>query len=351
MLAGAGAPEAKGALLAIAESSHGATRSQALDALANADPSDPAVAQLLADSLFSGRADEAQSAAWVLGRIGTDDAREALVAALKDDDLTVANAAMSALGQVGSPADVRAALADVVRTGKPELRGQALAQLMGTGAPEALALAEQALRGDDPDLARNVAYSLSNLGGADAQRLLAVAARSSDASVRAASVGALVQAGDDAATDALLTLTRDSDPSVKAQALSSLGQVGSARAVDALVSAAGGGAPEDRIAALQGLGNVDDPRASSTLARAIEERDDAVATAAIWAAYNGGDDVDQALVRAFGNPAASDAVRNAAGQQIRSRGIDVDDATRAKLDELLGPGGYGGYGYGGYGGE
>ena len=112
-----------------------------------------------------------------------------------------------------------------------------------------------------------------------------------------------------------------------------------------------GGAAEDRIAALQGLGNVDDPRASATLARAIEERDDGVATAAIWAAYNGGDDVDQALLRAFTNPAASDAIRNAAGQQIRSRGLDVDDATRAKLDALLGPGGYGGYGYGGYGGE
>ena len=163
-------------------------------------------------------------------------------------------------------------------------------------------------------------------------------------------LASVVQAGDDAATDALLALSRDGDASVKATALSSLGQVGSARAVDALVSAAGGGAAEDRIAALQGLGNVDDPRASATLARAIEERDDSVATAAIWAAYNGGDDVDQALVRAFANPAASDAVRNAAGQQIRSRGIDVDDATRAKLDEVLGAS-YGGYGYGGYGGE
>ena len=66
-----------------------------------AHPSDPAVGQLLSDSLFSGRREEAQYAAGVLGRIGTEDARQALVAALSGKDATLAAAAASALGQIG----------------------------------------------------------------------------------------------------------------------------------------------------------------------------------------------------------------------------------------------------------
>ena len=46
--------------------------------------------QLLPDSLFSGRRDEASYAANVLGRIGTDGARQALVAALSGKDKELA---------------------------------------------------------------------------------------------------------------------------------------------------------------------------------------------------------------------------------------------------------------------
>ena len=55
----------------------------ALDMLAQVAPGrSRAVGQLLSDSLFSGRRDEASYAASVLGRIGTEDARQALIAAL-----------------------------------------------------------------------------------------------------------------------------------------------------------------------------------------------------------------------------------------------------------------------------
>ena len=48
--------------------------------------------------------------------------------------------------------------------------------------------------------------------------------------------------------------------------------------------------------------------------------------------------------------ADSDSVRSAAASQIRQRGLDVDDATRRQVEQLLGAGGwgYGGYGYGNY---
>jgi HEAT repeat protein len=102
------------------------------------------------------------------------------------------------------------------------------------------------------------------------------------------------------------------------------------------------------MAAVSSLGSVDDPRASQALSRLIEDGDEQVAAAAIWAAYNGGEDVDRALLRAFGST-SSDSVRIAAAQQIRARGMELDDSMRQRLDELLGEGGgYGGYAYGGY---
>ena len=64
------------------------------------------------------------------------------------------------------------------------------------------------------------------------------------------------------------------------------------------------------------------------------------------AASNGGEDVDQALLRAFRGARDGDPRRYAAATLIRQRGIDVDDATSRELDGLMGPQ-YGGYGYGG----
>ncbi|MEO8550429.1 MAG: HEAT repeat domain-containing protein, partial [Kofleriaceae bacterium] len=79
MLADSGTPKAFSALVDIAGKSRGMSRIQALELVARAHPSDPAVGQMLADSLFSGRRDEAQYAAGVLGRIGTEDAKSALM--------------------------------------------------------------------------------------------------------------------------------------------------------------------------------------------------------------------------------------------------------------------------------
>src|SRR5262249_31209104 len=78
MLADSGNPKAFEALLDLAGKARGQTRVSALEMLAQAHPGDPAVGQLLSDALFSGRRDEATYAANVLGRMATEDARQAL---------------------------------------------------------------------------------------------------------------------------------------------------------------------------------------------------------------------------------------------------------------------------------
>lgn len=349
MLGDTGSPEAREALVRIAGTATGVTRTQALDVLATATPDDPEITQMLSDSLFSDRADEAQAAAWILGRIGGDDAQQALLAALKGDDAQLANIALSALGQNASASLVRTALVDLARSGAPAMRPQALSMLINSGQAEGMALAAEALTGSDPDLARNAAWALQGLGSSEAHRVLRSAVNSSDTTVRSAVAGALAQAGDEESIDALLQLSRDTDPGVKQQALSALGQTGSARAVEALVSASSSGDAGQRLAAVSSLGAVDDPRASQALSRLIEDGDEQIASAAIWAAYNGGEDVDRALLRVFGSSSVSDGVKMAAAQQIRSRGLDTDEHTKTQLDQLLGDGGYGygGYGYGG----
>jgi HEAT repeat protein len=301
------------------------------------------------DSLFSGRRDEAQNAAYTLGRIGTEDARQALLGAVTGDDEQLAQAAIGALGQMGGTEDVRGALLKAAQNGKPQVKQQAIQQLVQSGSPEGMKLAEAALGGKDPDAARNAAWALVNVGSAESRRLLEKAALSGDPQVRVAAVQAMAQSGDDHSTDTLLNLARDQDPQVRGAALNALGQVGSGKAVDAVLQAATTGTSDEKIAAVGALGNLDDPRAGTQLASLIHDKDEQVAQTAIYSSYNGGPEIDKALEQLVDDPTSSQALRSAAASQLRSRGVDMDTATSAQVDTILGgPAPAGGYGGGTY---
>ncbi len=346
MLGDAPGPEARATLLDLAGRERGPTRTAALEALSQSQPDDPELTPLLGEALLDGRPDEVATAAAILGRLGTAEARALLVAAVGDEDQARAQAAINALGYgVAITADLRAALVDVATRGPAGLRAQATQQLLQAGGSEGVAAARALLTGDDPDAARQAVWALASVGSDAAGKAIREAAGSTDASVRAAAAQVMAQRPDEANTALLVQLARDGDPSVKAQALSTLGAVGTREAIDSLVAAATAGG-DDRVAAIQGLGMADDARASATVARFIEDRDPQVATAAIYASGNGGDEVDQALLRAFRAAPDGDPRRYAAATQLRQRAVDVDDATGRALDELIGAE-YGGYGYGG----
>ena len=110
MLADSGTPAAFAALVDIAGKTHGMSRVQSLELVARAHPSDATVGQMLADSLFSGRRDEAQYAAGVLGRMNTEDSRTALMAALTGKDKELAQTAAMTLGNTGMTESVKTAL-------------------------------------------------------------------------------------------------------------------------------------------------------------------------------------------------------------------------------------------------
>lgn len=334
------------ALVDIAGKTRGQTRVGALDMIALARPTDPALAQLLSDSLFSGRRDESGYAANVLGRMGTDDARQALIAALGDKDKQLVHAAASALSQAGLTPQVKTALLAAAQH-DPQMKAQIMNQFLHAGAPEGIRLAEEVLNGDTPGAAHSAIYALAQMGTPESKRLLERALSSRDPGVRMAAIATLGQNPDDHATDTLLRLARDTDPQTRQTAIATLGQMGSEKAAAAIIDATRSGTAAERAAAISALGNIDDARANQQIASLIRDSDPQISTMAINAAYNGGPEVDQALTSIVNDPNAKAEARNAAAYQLRNRGSDLDDATEQKVTELAGPA-YGGYGYAGY---
>jgi HEAT repeat protein len=346
MLADAGSPRAWDALVGVAGKTRGQTRVSALDVLAQARPSDPAIGQLLSDSLFSGRPEEARYAASVLGRIGNEDARQSLIAALSDKDKGVAAAAAAALGQAGLGEGVKSALLTAAQ-GNPSIKMTVMMQLLQGGAPEGLRLAEELMESKPEHgrhAARSVVMALARQGTPEARRLVDRAASAKDPQVRMAAVSALGQNPDEGTTDKLLQLTRDEDGDVRTSALQTLGQLSSEKAQAALIEATRGGKSEERVAAISGLAQSDDPRVTQQLSLLMRDSDPQVAEMAVRAASNGGVEVDRALVQIVNDPGAKEDLRMMAANQLRSRGADLDATTEKTVTQLAGSP-YGGRGY------
>ena len=89
----------------------------------------------------------------MLGRIGTEDARQALIAALTGKDKELAAAAAGALGQVGMTDQVKSALL-VGGAAQPAVKMQVMQQLVQAGAPEGMRFAEEMLNSKEPGAAQ-----------------------------------------------------------------------------------------------------------------------------------------------------------------------------------------------------
>jgi HEAT repeat protein len=349
MLADAGTPEAMQALLGLAERGKGQARVGALEALAQTNPGDPRLGRMLADSVFSGRKAEAISAVQVLGRLGTEEAQQALITAIGGADKELAVAATQALGQQGLSESLRATLVAAAATGDAKMKTVVMHQLMEQGAPEGLRLAEEVLNNKDAAVAQSAIYSLQQAGTPAARALIERQLAAKDPTMRAAAVEALAQNPTDATAEALLRMVRDDDARVRSSAMNALAQVGTERATQQLVESARRGSSEDRISAINSLSMVRDSASSKAIAELIFDADESVAQSAISSSYGGGADVDAALIRMLNNGSASQSLRLAAANQLRSRSTDLDEATEKRVTELAGPAEmYGGYGYGAY---
>ena len=111
MLAESGSPKAMDALIdSPAKAAAARTGSRRSASSSRCGPAIPAVNQMLADMMFSGRNNEQSYAAQLLGRTGTEDARQALLTALTGKDKSLASIAASSLSQMGMTDQVKSAL-------------------------------------------------------------------------------------------------------------------------------------------------------------------------------------------------------------------------------------------------
>jgi HEAT repeat protein len=132
VFASAGTPGALDTLVTLVRSEHGELKPDALRMLASTTPTDPALMAVVRESMHSSSTAEAVAAISVLGRAGSEEARDALVAVLGSSDVEIASAAVSALDGFRPTETVTAALQSA-ESAHPELELPVMQQLLAAG--------------------------------------------------------------------------------------------------------------------------------------------------------------------------------------------------------------------------
>ncbi len=185
--------------------------------------------------LREGSPPERREAAISLGRLGGEQAVEALVGALSD--ATLHHHAMNALRSLG-----------------PERAGPGAAALL-----------------DHPDPLWRVcaAEALGALRARSALAPLLRALRSGEPRLRRASAEALGRLGLEEASEPLLTASREEDPELQNAALWALAEIGDSRALPVLLERASAAVLETRLVAIAGLRRFPSPRSRKVLEVAL----------------------------------------------------------------------------------
>ena len=193
MLADAGTPKAFDALLDIAGKARGQTRVQRARACSRRRTRAIRRSASCSPTRCSPAAARRRSyAAGVLGRIGTEDARQALVTALTGKDKDLAAAAAGALGQIGMTDTVKAALLSAAQRQPAGQDAGDARSCVQSGAPEGLRLAEEMLERQGPaGAARTAVWALAQ-NGTDRGRAACSSARSTRRTRACAARGDLV---------------------------------------------------------------------------------------------------------------------------------------------------------------
>jgi HEAT repeat protein len=317
-LADGGTQPAIEALIEVVRAS-GDLKPRALAILGESRPDDPVVAKMLHDSVQSSDPAEAAAAASALAKVGTTEARDALLAALHSSDADVARNAASSLARFRLTDEVTAAMRSAV-VAHPELKAQVMQQMVASGSSFGLELAKQALSGEVHEAYRAMS-ALESAGTPAAFDVLAASARAAtDPQIRSEIISSIGNTGDKRATDVLAQALRDSELGVRSTAARSLGNMGTTQARDLLVNLSRSGNLADRQVAASTLRRFDDPNTTRRLTELIRDPDPTVAYAAIDAVVDRPDAV--AAVRSLLHDAnVPRSTRRDAAQALSYRGI------------------------------
>ncbi len=327
LLADAGTETASQQLFAVVKDATGELKIRGLELVSKGRPGDPAVTTMLRGSLLSADIDEQRAAAVALGTIGTDEARDALVDALRSGNSDLTATALSALGsyrldEAASNAIYAAAVAE------PSLIDEAMRKLVSAGSPAGLRLAETALAGEAYAAGRTLDL-LAGMNTPGAIELITRSVRSRDDYVRATAVRILAATRAERALEISVDALRDPSFRVRETAAGALRQLGGERAGEALINMTRSSDPVDRRMALEYLPET--PAAMERLRSLVRDSDASVAYGAMRAlAASGQGGAAQLRTLVFANSASLDT-RLTAAHLLRSYDL-LDDATRSWLD-------------------
>ena len=157
----------------------------------------PYAIDFLETVLLRGRIGEKKEAIRTLRNEATPAAVQALSFALSDTDKRVRDAAIEALGAIGSD-DALAALASVAGTDNPVERAAVAHAMATSGGASALAYLDTALRDDDPRVRLAAAEALGDLGDGSGRSRIQAAMKDPDPAVRERAVEILEDLDDEA---------------------------------------------------------------------------------------------------------------------------------------------------------
>jgi len=300
----------------------------------------------LVDALIgaTGDAEFGREAIFTLGRIGGEQAVEALLPLAGGE--SPSDAAIQALGAARAARAVETLRSIVASQAGDYLRGEAVRALGEIGDPAAAAEVVAFLQTTQRDV-RAAADALGRMGNpAAVEPLLArMEGKDLDARDRAAVAEALGRLGDKRAFEALLAAAEgklaapDDSPRrarvLRAVAAEALGRLGDERAIEPLTRllADPEAPPEVRLGAARGLGTAKPPAAPPALLSALADAFEEVRAAAAEAIGHIGDrNVTGELMRLLG----AEPARGRAGAALALGQLQVPEAVDALADRLRG---------------
>jgi HEAT repeat protein len=308
---------------------HSPSRRQKL--LAQAQPGEPAVTELLRDTLRTGSPDEAVAALGVLGRGGSEDARDAIVAALASSDADIAGAAVNALQNFRMTPEAANALRTVAEQ-HPELGASVMRQLFTVSSPVAIQIADRLLRSSDRGDSESALRALEAAGTPEAGELLVRTARTADPDLKVSALRSLANSGDKRAAEVTIAALHDQNAAVREQAVYSLASLRGDKARDALIEFSKGNDATDRRTALIALRDYGDPRAQQRIIDMAKDPDTTVRSYAIDYMPDT-PSANSMLKTMLADRSLDYYVRYRIANSLRYRGT-IDDNTARLIDEI-----------------
>jgi HEAT repeat protein/beta-lactamase regulating signal transducer with metallopeptidase domain len=219
-------------------------------------PADSTIVAALIAALRDSDAGVREAAARSLGNLEDPRATDALIVAIRDTDVKVRRSAVWALGNL-EDRRATAGLSAALKDADAEVRQSAAWALGNIEDPAAATALTRALGDESREVRKSAAWALGQLELTTAPPELIAAMRDKDPEVRKSAVWAVGEMSDPRAVPALRALMEDSDADVRHSAVEALAQIHDASAMQALLDAMNSKDAEVRRLAAEALGERD----------------------------------------------------------------------------------------------